>query len=98
MDYGARIFDPISQALIHTIGAMFVDNTDLYFWHWHEPLFNANNLLAQLLLVMLLWGYLLITTGGALKPEKCFWYMLDYECVDRTWQYMEIVDWELLIP
>ena len=24
--------------------------------------------------------------------------MLDYECVDGTWQYMEMVDWELLIP
>ena len=23
--------------------------------------------------------------------------MLDYKCVDGTWQYMDIVDWELLI-
>jgi hypothetical protein len=21
-------------------------------------------------------------TGGALKPEKCFWYLLDYKCKD----------------
>ena len=68
MDYGAQVFDPISWALIHMIRAMFVYNTDLYCWH--EPLFNTNALFAQLELKALLWGELLIATGGALRPEK----------------------------
>ena len=85
MDYGAQIFDPISWAFIHMIGAMFVDDSDLYCWH--ELLFNENDLSAQLNLETLLWGELLVATVGALKPEKCFWYMLDYECVDGTCQY-----------
>jgi hypothetical protein len=32
---GAVIQDPIMVALIHTIGALFVDNTDLYTWRQH---------------------------------------------------------------
>ena len=49
---------------------MFIDDANLYCWH--EPLFDANDLFAQLQLETLLWGELLIATGGALKPEKCF--------------------------
>ncbi len=43
------------------------------------------------------WSCLLNPTGGALKPEKCFWYLLDYECVDGEWKYVDMVPWELVI-
>ena len=42
-----------------------------------------------------MWGDLLCCTGGALKPEKCFWYLVDYECKEGEWQYTDMVDWEL---
>ena len=29
-----------------------------------------------------MWGELLNANGEALKPEKCFWYLVDYECVE----------------
>ena len=32
---GASIQDPISEELIHTMGALYVDNTDLYTWKEH---------------------------------------------------------------
>ncbi len=35
------------------------------------------------------WSCLLNATGGALKPEKCFWYLLDYKCKDGKWTYAE---------
>jgi hypothetical protein len=44
-----------------------------------------------------LWSCLLNATGGALKPEKCWWYLLDYTCVDGEWTYADIVPSELLI-
>jgi hypothetical protein len=32
------------------------------------------------------WGKLFILTGGVLKPEKCFYCMIDDECQeDGTW-------------
>ena len=45
-----------------------------------------------------MWGDLLLATGGCLKPEKCFWYMLDYECCEGEWSPREVVNWELMIP
>ena len=39
----------------------------------------------------------MLVTGGCLKPEKCFWYMLDYECSDGEWLPRELLDWELMI-
>lgn len=45
-----------------------------------------------------MWGDLLTSTGGALKPEKCFWYLVDYEFKDGEWIYTDTVDWELLVP
>ncbi len=33
------------------------------------------------------WSLLLNATGGALKHEKCFWYLLDYTCEDGEWEY-----------
>jgi hypothetical protein len=45
------------------------------------------------------WGKLLIATGGMLKPEKCFYYFVDYEWQDDGfWVYSDMVDWELLVP
>ncbi len=43
------------------------------------------------------WCTLLNATGGALKPEKCFWYMLDYTCEDGEWTYVEMTPQELFV-
>ena len=32
LNYGAKIIDPITRSVIHTVGSMFVDDTDLYCW------------------------------------------------------------------
>ena len=33
------------------------------------------------------WNNLLQATGGALKPEKCFWYSIDYNCEEGIWTF-----------
>jgi hypothetical protein len=34
------------------------------------------------------WGRILIATGGALKPEKCFYHLISFSWKpDGTWQY-----------
>jgi hypothetical protein len=43
------------------------------------------------------WSCLLNATGEALKPEKCFWYLLDYECFDGEWTYADEMTMELRI-
>ena len=39
-----------------------------------------------------------MATGSCLKPEKRFWYRLNYECNEGIWTARELVDWELMIP
>jgi hypothetical protein len=36
-------------------------------------------------------------TGGAPKPEKCFWYLFDYEYVDGEWTYADAMTKDLKI-
>jgi hypothetical protein len=43
------------------------------------------------------WSCLLNATGGALKPEKCFWYLLNCVCKDGEWVYAETVPRKMLI-
>ena len=33
------------------------------------------------------WGKLLCATGGALKPEKCFWYLIWFVWKNGEWHY-----------
>jgi hypothetical protein len=77
---GAVIQDPITVVLIHTMGALIVDDTDLYTWRQH--IMDPGELWGQTQIELEQLSCLLNATGGALKPEKCFWYLLDCECVD----------------
>jgi hypothetical protein len=62
------IMDPITKNVIHTVGSMFVDNTNLYCWEYslnkREGIVRKNTGRKNT------WGNLLITTGGYLKPEN----------------------------
>jgi hypothetical protein len=67
---GALIQDPILEELIHTMGALYVDDTDLYTWKEHIMI--PGELWCQTQIELEQWSCLLNATGGALKPEKCF--------------------------
>jgi hypothetical protein len=92
---GALVLDPMTQELIHTMGALFVDNTNLYTWK--DGVHDPGELWRQTQVELLQWSSLLNATGGALKPKKCFWYMLDYMCKDGEWSYAEMTSRELFI-
>jgi hypothetical protein len=81
LNLGSMITDPITAEVIHTMGALFVDDTNLYTWL--EGTLDPGEVWSQAQLELEHWSHLLNATGGALKPEKCFRYLLDYECVDR---------------
>jgi hypothetical protein len=80
LNLGTLIQDPIIAEVIHSIGALFVNDTDLYTWR--EDISDPGELWRQAQLELENWSCLLNATGGALKPEKCFWYLLDYVCKD----------------
>ncbi|KAL3763715.1 hypothetical protein ACHAWU_008037, partial [Discostella pseudostelligera] len=83
-------------ALILFLGEMYVDDTDLIIM---KPEYkSAEDVKADAQLSIDAWANLLISTGGALNPDKCYWYNVDYKCVDGEWVYSELVDWGLSIP
>ena len=63
---GALVLDPMMQELIHTMGALFVDNRDLYTWR--DGLIDHGELWCQTQVELQQWSCLLNATGGALKP------------------------------
>jgi hypothetical protein len=77
------------------MGALFIDNTNMYTCREH--ILDAGELWTQTQIEIEQWSRLLNTTGGVLKLEKCFWYLLDYTCTDGKWTYADIEPRELLI-
>jgi hypothetical protein len=67
---------------------LFVDNTDLLHLNMHaeESIFDVH---AAIQWAIANWGRLLIATGGTLKPEKCFYHLIDFAWTQKGgWQYI----------
>jgi hypothetical protein len=93
LELGALMVDLITQELIHSLGTLFVDDTDLYMWK--DGLLDPGELWLQTQVELTQWSNLLNAMGGALIPKKCIWYMLDYTCKDGEWSYAEMTPQEL---
>jgi hypothetical protein len=69
------------------VGGLFVDDTDLFHldMQWIESAAEAHERFQE---AVINWGKLLIATGGALKPEKCLYYLISFKWkADGTWLY-----------
>ena len=87
MGFGAKISDPITRETSHTVGCMFVDDTDLY--GMDENVTLIHQVAANASLQVSWWSRFLNATGGAIKGPKSFWYLLAYTCTDGVWNYAE---------
>jgi hypothetical protein len=65
---GAILNDPISDVIIHSMGALFVDDTDLYMWREH--IMDPTELWAQTQVEIAQWSNLLNAMGGAMKQRS----------------------------
>ena len=77
------------------MGVLFVDDLDLYTWK--DSITDPAELVLQAQQEVTQWSLLLNATGGALKPEKCFRYLLDYTCSKGMWLYAVHSDFELFV-
>ncbi len=77
------------------MGAMFVDDLDLYTWR--DSITDPTKLVLQAQREVTQWSLLLNATRGALKPEKCFWCLLDYTCNEGMWSYAVHSDFEIFV-
>ncbi len=93
--HGSVLISPISGIPIKFLGEIFVDNTDLLTML--PEIFNTAELLPIAQASLDKWVRLLIATGGALNPSKCYWYMVYYVCRNGQWDYGNTVQHRLTI-
>jgi len=84
----AQLWQLTNPAATDSIGQgldMFVDNTDLCVY---GPQVQSSNVQMSMQQLVDHWEGLLQATGGTLVPTKCFWYLIDFQCMNNTWQYI----------
>jgi hypothetical protein len=75
--YGAQIYSSYYKRLLLLASIMYVDDTDLIHWSC-TPVCNPEELIAAAQTATYACGGLAIATGAAMKPEKCYAYVLSY--------------------
>ena len=79
----------------HTV--VCADDTDLFIMD--ECMKSSVDVCYESQYALTSCGRLLVATGGTLKPNKCFYYIIDYEQLDNgRWQYTEMMDRDLCVP
>jgi hypothetical protein len=85
--HGVHLLCLITKKSMHLAGTLFVDDMD----HKHldlnktESTAEAHSALQESIIN---WGHLLLATGGALKPAKCFYHIISFAWKpDGSWQY-----------
>ena len=76
--YGAKFLAPISLVKSDLAAILYVDDTDLLHLIM-EKIESIDETFEGLQDSVQKWGKLLIATGGALKPPKYFYTLLDFE-------------------
>ena len=77
------------------MGTVYVYGTNLYIWK--EQLSSGEDVWLETQKANTAWGKLLYATALK-KSDKYFWYLVDYDNVNREWQYWEKTDNNLHTP
>jgi len=81
----AQVLLAISLLSQQIVSFAFVDDTDLCMFGHHV---NSQNITNEMQQSVNYWEGLLRTTGGALIPNKCFWYLIDFKWLSNKWRYI----------
>ena len=99
--HGIHLRTPITKQSTHLVGSLFVDDTDVEHFNMDklETVTEAHKALQDSITN---WGRLLIATGGALKPTKCFYHVISFGWKqDGNWRYednMVRADLKISVP
>ena len=87
----------ISLATIAYVAFMFVDDTDLPAMATNRTE-TPESVSIRLQDAVNCWGHSLSVTGGALKPEKCFWYSIGFSWTNGDSSYKTAKDVDIKVP
>jgi hypothetical protein len=86
--HGAKFICLITKLSSHLSAILYVDDTDLLHINLEKDKSVAQvHKLIQASIKN--WGNLLIATGRALQPEKCFYLIISYEWTNGVWSYRD---------
>ena len=85
---GVQFMAPMSLVRQHLSAILYVDDTDLL-----HIIMDAEESIAKVHAAIQdaveNWGRLLIVTGGSLKPDKCFYHLINFAWTQKgRWQYI----------
>ena len=85
--HGAQFVCPISRTTGKLAAILFVDDTDIIHIDLNQNQ-GVEEAHASLQESVYNWGRLLLATGGAFKPPKCFYYLVSFSWrKDGKWRY-----------
>lgn len=85
--FGGKFLCPISVLQSHIAAILLVDDTDLLHINMEETE-SVEAVHAQCQAGITNWGHLLVASGGAFKPPKCFFYLISFGWdKDGNWFY-----------
>ena len=84
--YGYKEWTLIRQRAVTITCFAFVDNTDLIH-ATTDPAKSTETLISEAQQALNLWEGLLQATGGALAPEKSYWYLIEVVHRNGQWEY-----------
>ena len=84
--HGAKFVCPITKLCHHLTAILYVDDTDILHINLtqDESVDEVHNAIQS---SVNSWGNLLIATGGALQPSKCFYSVISFEWSNGEWKY-----------
>ena len=84
--FGYKQWSVIRQRACHIVCFAFVDDTDLI--HCNDtPGTTTEQLLEESQAALDMWSGLLAATGGALAPEKSYWYLVEVIRKNGKWKF-----------
>ena len=79
----SKVVSPISGITLTLLGFLFVDDTDLVVLG--EPNESEDMVQTRIQTAINYWNGFLRVSGGALKPEKCYWYFTRFRWNNGLW-------------
>ena len=83
--FGIKLLSAISTSILSFVCYAFVDDTDVV--HCSSLTATAQEIITEMQEVVDHWEGGLRTTGGALRVDKSFWYLIHFIWENNQWKY-----------
>ena len=83
---GFNILTAITLTTLAIAAIMYVDDTDILISATHSTE-RIENIIQRAQKSVHIWRQGVMQTGGALRPEKCKWFLINFEWKNGKWKY-----------